>query len=51
MENMSMWELAFYISNKLNKIDRNHFYLEPEDILKLRPSREELLFYYTRICM
>jgi hypothetical protein len=47
---ITMWELAFYISAKLNKIDRNHFKLEPEDLLKQRPSREELLFFFTRLC-
>lgn len=47
---ITFWELAFYISVKLNKIDKNHFHLEPEDILKKRPSREELIFFFTRLC-
>lgn len=48
LSSITLWEMAFYISVKLNKI--TGFNIEPEDILKNRPSREELTFFFTRLC-
>ena len=45
---ITLWELAFYISVKLNNIVG--FHIEPEDILRKKPSREELIFFFTRLC-
>ena len=49
---ITMWELALYISKKLNELSPpfHRLDLEPEDILRKEPSREVLEFYYERLC-
>ena len=49
---ITMWELAMYIARKLKDIARPIYRLdlEPEDILRKEPSRDELEFYYERLC-
>lgn len=63
MENIHaipIWELAFHISVKLNKILKTvlcykggvicpHPEIEPEQILKRAKGREELEFYYKKL--
>lgn len=52
---LSMWELAYYISVRLNDILelRSAFFtaVTPEDILKKSGSRSELEFFYSKICL
>lgn len=52
IHSMTMWELALYIAIKLNKMSNGfeRFALEPEDVLRKAESREELEFYYGRLC-
>lgn len=50
---ITLWELALYISSKLNKIGKyciDYIHIEPEDILKKNPSRDELIFFFIRLC-
>lgn len=51
-QTIPMYELALHISRKLNELSPpfNRLDLEPADILRKEPSREELEFYYGRIC-
>lgn len=51
---VTVWELAFFISCKLNEILRYTVFadhcVEPEDILRKASCRRELEFFYEKIC-
>ena len=56
---ITLWELAVYISAKINIINgrkqmiRNGSLVDgisPEDVLKANPTRAELEFYFERMC-
>lgn len=51
---ITVWELASYISCRLNEILKYTLFadlaVEPEDILRKASSRKELEFFYKMLC-
>lgn len=59
---ITTWELAYYISRKLNAITKRkcnivdgkiipYPEITPDNILAQNPSRKDLIFYYEKICL
>lgn len=51
---ITMWEIALFISIKLNKMlsydEMDRRQITPEAILESGDSRNDLLFFYSKIC-